>query len=150
MSEPWDHRDIAAAIRELLRGVDESDPDALKEAVRAFVSEDPGWRQFHPEIVWDVSDAGGLIEVAHGIDELAAFWRDWAGLFESYIPRVLEYRDLGQWVLVPTDVDARGRGGIPLHMRVFQLYQMRDGKVAVMRAFLSETEAVEAAGGDAP
>jgi ketosteroid isomerase-like protein len=59
--------------------------------------------------------------------------------------RVVEYRDLGGWVVVPTDVWARGRDGIPVEMRVFQIFRVREGKVAVMRAFLSEEEALAAA-----
>jgi ketosteroid isomerase-like protein len=60
--------------------------------------------------------------------------------------RVSEYRDLGEWVLTVIDVRARGRGGIPVEMRVFELYRVRDGKVAVFRAYLSEHAALEAAG----
>jgi ketosteroid isomerase-like protein len=48
-------------------------------------------------------------------------------------------------VLTPYEVEARGRDGIPVSMRVFQLWHVREGKVDVMRAFLSEQEALEAA-----
>jgi hypothetical protein len=59
---------------------------------------------------------------------------------------MVEYRDLGDWVLAPTEIRARGAGGIPVEMRVFQLFGVRDGKVSALRAFLSEREALEAAG----
>jgi ketosteroid isomerase-like protein len=74
------------------------------------------------------------------------WWAEWAGVWESYVYRNSAYRDLGDWVLTPTDVRARGRGGIPVEMRVLQLWQVRDGKVAALRVFLSEREALEALG----
>ena len=55
-----------------------------------------------------------------------------------------KYRDLGGWVLTPVDVRAVGRGGIPLQMQAFQIWQVQNGKVTVMRAFVSEDEALEA------
>jgi len=57
---------------------------------------------------------------------------------------VKKYRDLGGWVLTPVDVRAVGRGGIPLQMQAFQIWQVQNGKVTVMRAFVSEDEALEA------
>jgi ketosteroid isomerase-like protein len=55
-----------------------------------------------------------------------------------------EYRDLGEWVLAPVDVSAQGRGGIPVEVRVFEMYRVRDGKIAAYRSFLSEQDALEA------
>jgi len=47
-------------------------------------------------------------------------------------------------ITCPTDVHGRGRDGIELEMRVFQLWRVRDGKVVVMQAFLTEHEALAA------
>jgi hypothetical protein len=33
-------------------------------------------------------------------------------------------------VLAPVDVTAQGRGGIPVELRVFEMYRCRDGKIA--------------------
>ena len=44
------------------------------------------------------------------------------------------------------DIEARGPKGIPLEMRLFQIWKVRDSKVAGFRAFLNESEALEAAG----
>jgi ketosteroid isomerase-like protein len=74
------------------------------------------------------------------------WWADWAETWDSYVYRISEYRDLGDWVLTLTDVRARGRGGIPVEMRTFELWQPRDGKIARYRAFLTEQEALEAVG----
>ena len=41
---------------------------------------------------------------------------------------------------------ARGRDGIVVEMRTFQLYRVREGKLAVYRVYLSEQEALKAVG----
>jgi len=38
------------------------------------------------------------------------------------------------------------RGGIPVELRVFEMYRLRDGKIGAYRSFLSEREALEAVG----
>jgi len=141
--EAWDHRDIAAVIHDWYANA--NDPEAVVQATREFAEQDPGWRNLHPEIVWDVAATGGVGAVVRGIDELGAWWRDWAGLWESYVTHLVGVQDLGDWALAPVDVEARGRDGIPLTMRVFQLFQVEDGKVSAARFFLSEAEATEAA-----
>ena len=65
---------------------------------------------------------------------------------ESYVYRVVEYRDLGEWVLALVDVRARGRGGIPVETRTFEIRGFREGQVAVCRVFSSEPDALKAAG----
>ena len=81
-----------------------------------------------------------------GAKEVGAFWTEWLEAWESYVFRPTVYRDLGDWVLVETEARAQGRGGIPVAMRVFELYQVRDGKIVVYRSFFSEQEAFKAAG----
>jgi hypothetical protein len=67
------------------------------------------------------------------------------GMWESYVHSVVEYRDLGDWVLVSMDVRARGLMGVPVETRAFQIYQVREGKVVVIRVFRTERKALEAA-----
>ena len=77
---------------------------------------------------------------------MALWMSDWMEMWQSYVHCVVEYRDLGDWILVPVDVRARGLTGVPVEMRVFQILQVRDGKVAVFRSFRTEQKALEAAG----
>jgi len=63
-------------------------------------------------------------------------------LWESYVYRVAEYRDLGDWVLTVSDVRARGRDGIAVAMRSYQDWGIRHGKITTMRACTSEAEAL--------
>jgi ketosteroid isomerase-like protein len=104
-------------------------------------------QHLHSDIEWHTSATGAIGTVARGAEEVGDWWADWVRAWESYVFRSTgEYRDLGAWVLAPVDVSARGRAGIPVEVRVFELFRLRDGKIAAYRAFLSEQEALEAAG----
>jgi len=140
-------RDLAVFIRDRLVDVDLNDSAELERRVTEWAAEDPMIRHFAPDIAWDAT-AIGVTGTAGGLHELAAWYRDWMGLWESYVYRMVEIREVDGWILTPTDVRARGRDGIELEMRVFQLWRVRDGRVVVMRAFLTEEEALVAAAAD--
>ncbi len=142
-NEPYEGQDIMPVIREAIGRLG---PDPQVGAVLALWAEDPGWKQVHPDIEWDMSAVGMGVAPARGPREVVAWLVDWVEGWESYIYRVVEYRDLGDWVLTQTDLRARGRGGIPVEMHTFVLWRVRDGKIAVYRVFPSEAEALEAAG----
>jgi ketosteroid isomerase-like protein len=140
-------RDLAAFIRERLVDVDLDDAAELERRVADLAAEDPMLQHFAPDIAWDAT-AIGITGTAGGLQQLAAWYRDWMGLWQSHVFRVAEIRQVDGWILTPTDVRARGRDGIELEMRVFQLWRVRNGKVVVMRAFLTEEEALVAAAAD--
>jgi ketosteroid isomerase-like protein len=143
LQAPWEGKDVIDAIRQLLERIG---PAPQPEAVLAAWAEDPGWRHVHPEIEWDTSATGAMGSVARGPTEVASWWADWVEVWERYAYRIVEYRDLGDWVLTPVDVRASTRDGMNVEMRTFQVWQVRDGKVAVQRAFVTEQEALEAVG----
>jgi uncharacterized protein len=140
--EPHEGVDLVSALTKFVERVDWRDG----EAVAAAMARDPRGRHLHPEIEWDVSSAGAFGGVSHGYYELGAYWAGYVDLCESYVYRVREYRDLGDWVLTRADVWARTRGASTVEAQSFQLWRVRDGKVSVMRGFLSEDEALEALG----
>ena len=125
-TEPHNREDMVPIIRESVEGIaDWSDTDAV---VAAFAS-DPNVRPMHPEVEWDAS-AIGVFGVAHGLYELALFWREWVEMWESYVYEMREYRDLGDWVLTVN----------------FQPWKVQDAKIVTVRLFLSEAEALKAIG----
>jgi hypothetical protein len=140
-TEPHNGEDMVPIIREVVEGLDWSDTDS----VVAAIADDPDVRPIHPEIEWDAS-ALGFFGVAHGFYGLAVFWKELVEVWESYVYEMREYRDLGGWVLTVNDARVRGREGIPLEIRAFQLWQVRDGKVVIVRLFTSEAEALKAVG----
>ena len=140
-NEPHNGEDMVPILRELVEGItDWSDTDAV---VAAFAN-DPDLRPMHPEVEWDAS-ALGFFGVAHGFYELAVFWRELVEVWQSYVYEMREYRDLGDWVLTINDLRVRGREGT-FEARAAQLWKVRDGKIVIVRVFLSETEALKAVG----
>ena len=144
-NEPYDGRDLAALIRERLDGIDFDDRDAVAPAAANAILADPITRHLHADVVWDLTGAGDtFFGRLQGLAAVAQYWVDWAGVWESYVYRVNEYRDLGESVLTVADTRARSREGMDLRMNVFQVWTVRDGKIAGMRAFLSEQDALDA------
>lgn len=141
-NDPYERKDVAPVIH---AAVEVFEPDPDPDVVLAHWAEDPSWRYAHPDIEWDVS-APGVASTLKGAREVALWWADWTQAWKSYVYRTIEYRDLGVWVLTPTDVQATGPGDIAVEMRIFQIWKVRDGKIAACRVFLSEAEALEAAG----
>jgi ketosteroid isomerase-like protein len=121
-------------------------PDPTPEAVMEVWGEDPGWRYLHADIEWDVSATGALGEATRGARDVAVWWAQWVEVWDSYVYRMGTYRDLGDWVLTPVEIEAHGRDGITVAMDIFNTWLVRDGKIAVQRSFLSEDEALEAVG----
>ena len=143
-NEPYDGRDMAAVVREFLTGAGPADPESLAAAVKREVATNPVWRHLDVDIVWDLSAAGAVGSTHRGFDEVARYWVEWAGVWEAYTYRVREYRDLGERVLTVADVEGRAHNGLEVGMTVFQLWEVRDGKITSMRAFLSEADALDA------
>ncbi len=138
---PYEGENVVPVFRD---GAKRLGPDPQEDAVLAEWAKDPAYQNMHPEIEWDVRATGAFGSVARGPRELALWWTDWSQAWESYIYRVIEYRDLGDWVLTRSQVWARGRGGIPVEMQTFEIWRVRDGKISVYRVFLSEREALKA------
>jgi ketosteroid isomerase-like protein len=139
---PYEGQNVVPVFR---AGAERLGPDPQPDTLLAEWAKDPAYQHMHPEIEWDVTATGAFGTVAHGARELALWWTDWSQAWESYVYRIIEYRDLGDWILTRSAVRARGRG-IPVEMLTFELWQVRDGKIAIYRAFLSEQEALEAVG----
>jgi ketosteroid isomerase-like protein len=138
----YESGDMVPRMREFVERVG---PDFQPDAVLAEWAQDPVFQHIHPDIEWDAR-ASGLSATARGQGELALWWVGVLEMWESYVVRVAEYRDLGDWVLVLADTQARGREGIVVERRLSQLHQAREGKVAVFRSFRTEQEALEAVG----
>ena len=142
-NEPHNDEDMVPIMRQFIESVpDWSDTDA----VAAAIANDPNVRPMHPEVEWDATGLGIFGVVAHGLHGLALFWREWVEAWKSYVYEMREYRDLGEWMLTVGDARARGRGGIPVETRAFQLWRVQDGKIVTVRLFASEAQALRAVG----
>ena len=144
-NEPYDGLDLAAHIRERLDGIDLFDHEAVAPAAARAILEEPITHHLDPDVVWDLTGTGdAFFGEQRGLPAVAQYWVGWTAVWESYVYRVTEYRDLDGWVLTVADTRARTREAMDLRMDVFQVWKVRDGKIALMRAFLTESDALAA------
>ena len=103
--------------------------------------EDAEWR---PAFI-----GGGLVEgaVYRGHEGQAEFLAMQAETWESVTSEPVKIRDLGEYVLVETRLQAVGRAsGIELTQVTWGLFEVRDGKVVSGRVYTGQAEALEAVG----
>src|SRR5687767_899025 len=89
---------------------------------------------------------GGVLEVAvyRGHKGVADFLAMQADTWESVIAEPLGIRDLGTHLLVETRIQAVGRAsGIQVSDVTWNLFEIRNGKVASLRAFTEQQQALE-------
>jgi ketosteroid isomerase-like protein len=134
-------QDLMPAIRAGVQGLG---ANPTQDEVLALWAWHPFWRHLHPDIEWDAPLLGAA--PANGAREVVRWWTDWAEAWGTYVPHTSKYRDLGEWVMSEVHVRAVAREGMPLETTFFQLWKVRDGKVAAVRVFMSEREALKATG----
>jgi ketosteroid isomerase-like protein len=92
---------------------------------------------------------GGLLEgaVYRGHEGMLEFLATQAETWEKIIVEAVDIRDLGAYLLVETRLQAVGRAsGIELSQVTWNRFEVRNGKVASMRVFTEQEEALEAVG----
>ena len=92
---------------------------------------------------------GGLVEgaVYRGHEGLSDFLTMQAETWESVIAEPVEIRDLSAYLLVETRLHAVGRAsGVELTQVTWNVFEVRNGKIASLRAFTAQEEALEAVG----
>jgi hypothetical protein len=111
-NDPYEGQDVMPVLREQLERLG---PDPDPDEVLAVWAEDPSYRHAHPEIAWDTSGLGLGGPALKGPSEMTSWWAEWTEAWKTYTYRTVSYRDLGEWVLTESEVDARlpdleGRG----------------------------------------
>ena len=100
------------------------------------------------DLVWDVSNLGWpeqqIYSGRRGADQFNA---EWADAWDDWELDVEEYLDAGECVVVIVNQRGRSKGtGIPLDMRLAQVWTLRDGQGIRMQMYASVDEALEAVG----
>jgi SnoaL-like domain len=105
-----------------------------------------------PEIEWDASEASaaGLLDLAgvyRGREAVRRWWREWLAAWEV-VEFEYELVDAGDRVVLLVDQRMRGRStGIEVPMGKYaQVATFRNGLMVHWKAYLSQSEALEAAG----
>jgi ketosteroid isomerase-like protein len=111
------------------------------DAVREIWTDDAEWR---PAFV-----GGGIVEgaVYRGHEGIVEFVEMQAETWKSLTSTAVTIEDLGDCVLVESRLDAIGRAsGVAVNRTTWTIFEMRDGKVAGGRVYVTKAEALEAAG----
>lgn len=145
--EVYEGKDVLPHIEETLKkslGPEPQTEETRTEAAVRALGEDDAWRFCSPEIEWDMTPTG-LGVVANGAGELCQWWSTWIAAWSKYVYKVSKTQTLGEWVLTMGQVVATARNGQAVEMPVWQLWKVADGRVTVMRLFLTEADAHAAA-----
>ena len=132
---PYSGEEFFPVIEELARIYEVGGVEAVQERFPDIID------LVADDVEWQAEPVGSF----RGIEGLLDFWRDWAGLWESYVYTVRSYEEVGPYVLTTSDVRARGRGGINVEMSTFQLWEVRDGRIVSQVTHLDRDAALAAA-----
>jgi uncharacterized protein len=101
-------------------------------------------RMVTPDVEWAPIEAPRTFHGLAGVEEAFGAWFEAMEEFEVTLEEIL---DAGERVLAVTQHTARGKGsGLAADQRVFQVFTLRDGKVARFEEFADRGDALEAAG----
>ena len=121
----------------------------VRRAIDAFSSKDANafTELTTPDVEWKVGLAAVEGEVFRGHDGVRIYFERLQGAWSEFHFLADEYRDLGDAVLVLGRLRGYGRGGeVPVESPVGAVWELRDGKIWRLRAYLTHAEAVAAAG----
>jgi ketosteroid isomerase-like protein len=99
--------------------------------------------------LWPAYIGGGLLEgaVFRGHTELAEFIELQSETWESVVAKPVEIRAVRDHALVEVHLSAVGRvSGIPVDRVTWNVFHIRDGKVASLRVYIGKDEALKAVG----
>ena len=100
-----------------------------------------------PEIEWHTSDRALERGTYHGHAGVKAFLSSGNEVWTDARAEPEEFIDAGEWVVVPIVLRTRGMAsGILSEGRFFQVWKLRDHRVAELRVYSSRQEALEAVG----
>ena len=97
--------------------------------------------------VEDLMNAPDVPSMVHDIQGLRQLLTAWVEAFDEFRGEVAEYIDAGNHVVCVTDYYGKSREGLALHLRVANVFEVRDGKmVQVTLAYENRDQALEAVG----
>jgi ketosteroid isomerase-like protein len=128
----------------------EQNVEVVRAAVEAFNCGelDAALEQMHPDIEWQTPGTFPDAETYRGREAVLEFWQTWRSTFRGFRLQLEECVPVGErHVLATFRVSGEGVGsGVGVESpSVFQLGDLRDGKVIWVRMYVTEAEALEAA-----
>jgi ketosteroid isomerase-like protein len=100
-----------------------------------------------PDVEWTTGLGAVEGEVFHGHEGVATYFQRLNGAWDSFQFLAADYRDLGEMVVVLGRLQGRGRGGsVPVDSPVGAVWELRDGSIWRLRAYLDHERALKVAG----
>ena len=103
-------------------------------------------RDVAPDFELDMSRSIGLERGVYGLDRMLQWLDDLGETFESHRIEAEDFIAVGDQVVVPVTVHARGRDGVEATARTANVYTLRDGAVTRICMYQDLPEALEAVG----
>ena len=97
---------------------------------------------FDPDVVLNPTDERPY----YGLDAMRDDYERWASAFEELKVTLEEIIDGGDRVVLVAHHQGRGRSGIEVEARFYEVYTLREGKVLRVDEYTEREEALEAAG----
>jgi ketosteroid isomerase-like protein len=125
--------------------------ELVREAVEAFNRGDfdDALERMHPDIEWQTPDTFPDAATYRGREAVREFWQTWRDTFRGFRVHLEECVPVAEdYVLATFLVSGEGTGsGVGVESpAIFQLGEVRDGQVIWVGMFLTEGDALEAAG----
>lgn len=126
-------RDNVAVVRRALAAFSDGDADTFADLTT-------------PDIEWTTGLGAIEGEVFYGHEGVATYFARLNVAWDSFVFLAEEYRDLGDVVLVLGQLEGRGRSGsVPVNSPVGAVWELRDGAIWRLRAYLDQDKALKVA-----
>jgi ketosteroid isomerase-like protein len=122
--------------------------EIMRRAIEAWNRGDlDPWAEFlTDDVVWHPLAENTQTAPVRGKEATLEFVRDWLEPWQAYTVEVRRFIDAGDSVVMLTTQTGSDESGTEVSIEMHAAGLMRDGKLAEMRWFLSEADALEAAG----
>lgn len=125
--------------------------EVVTRALAAFSRKDAGAfaELTTPDLEWTTGLGAVEGEIFRGHEGVQTYFGRLTSAWDEFRFLPIEFRDLGDTVLVLGRLEGRGRGGgVPVDSPVGAVWDLRDGKIWRLRAYLDHAKAISVAGGE--
>ena len=124
----------------------QADIDVIRESHEAFRRRDLD--TFLTYVDPEVEFRSHVLELEgayHGYEGVRAWWENVVAVFPEWRPRAEDAREIGDAVLVRVRAEGKGTGsGVPLERDIWQVAEVRNGRLKWWAFFRTEEEALKA------
>ncbi len=122
--------------------------EVVRRAFERYDARDlpPFFELFHPELTYRNREDEPDVRLHQGLEDFKGYVASWLEMFDDLRFEIHDFIDLGEEVIVVTDLRGRGRGtGAEVRGSYVFLYRLRDGVIVQGREYATKEEALEAA-----